>query len=84
MSNGAKMLPWKNTVYFSLQVASADILSKGVVLVVDSLFSVHHCVCGFKVCSVLFCNTNVTFSSFAIISLRKKELVTLLCLIAVV
>ena len=32
VSNGAKLLPWQNTVYFSLPVASADVPSKVVVL----------------------------------------------------
>ena len=32
MSNGAKTLPWQNTVYFNLPVASANVPSKAVVL----------------------------------------------------
>ena len=56
MSNGAKTLPWQNTVYFSLLVASAAVPSKGVVLLLI------HFIIAPIVCVVfkfgLFCNTN--------------------------
>ena len=45
MSNGAKTLPWQITVYFSLLVASADVPSKAVVLLlIHHLFLLPLCV----------------------------------------